>query len=162
MNNKSDKNSVTDWIFSDDHKIIKIILPVVILLLCSIYYNRHYHPQNFTKRYIDNVTERKTGFDACLYYVKIYQKGDKFYFKKTGMEFEILGLPEVIPDHLDCRYAIRGEIRPGDIFELKIIKKLTPRIYKLLFSSITAIIILFLFFVYFRYSDKGFIPRIRR
>ena len=149
---------VSELFFSDNYKNGKVLLSAAILMISAIHFYIHYDHKPFPKDRIEHIVDEIGEYETCFYYVKLFQRGEKHYFRKQKTDFEIMNMPNDIED-LNLRYAIRGMIKSGNVFELHVIRQLTPRYLKIIYSICTVLIIIPLFFLYFHLSHEGFKPR---
>ena len=145
-----------DWLFSDQLKRSKVFVAIGVVMLSVLYFYlqySHFSSRNNKYRYKDLPNEC-----ICSFYKEILHFGSKYYLKVNDERFEILNLPENVKQDLQSLYAVRGIIIDGKFIKLMQIRKKTPRIYKLLYSGLTALVVCSLSFVYFRRSKKGLVP----
>ena len=145
--------------FSDQYKYLKILVYMLVLILCGIYFNLN-SPQKMPGIVNINGLQAASCMDeVCFYNVKILLKNGKYYMKNRYKEIEIKDFPVIAGQNLLGEYAIRGSINKEGNLRIEKIRRKYPRFYKLLYSGITALCVGALFFVHFRYSKKGFIPK---
>ena len=142
--------------FSDEHKLLKLGICFVILILCGIFY--HFNRfKSISDRYSATLT---VGSSICIFNAEIHRISSNEYVSvKKGKRFKILELPDSIAGDPQGEFAIKGYLTGRNVLVVEAIRRQFPRFYKLLYSGITALGIGALFFVYFRFRKGYFLPK---
>ena len=156
-NNKDFFKGVFSWLMTDRLKLIKICIPVAIIVLLGVYYIRNLVLVVNSPESIKHLFEKGPPFPICLKYHTIHHEDGMFFIRLSGTKIELRNLPNSIKDNLNSRYSIQAEMVEGMVLEVKKARPNQPRIYKIIFSGLTTLIVCSLFFLFFRYSNKGFV-----
>ena len=147
------------WVFSDHLRWAKICVPLIIIILSGFhYYNDLYRIIN-SREYIEKMFDQEGDFILCIRHVTIRRNNEIYFLKKYGRMIELRNLPVSVKQDLKRKYDISGMIVNGNILKVEAIKGKYPRIIKIGISGLTATIICFLFFIFFRFTKDGFVPR---
>lgn len=141
-----------------NNQYTRIFLCLVILLSCGLYANLNDEYIINSRAYIRKMFEDYEDFHLCLYRVGIYKREFKFFCKIAGYNLEIKNIPTSIAIDLDRKYEIKGYVIGRKILKVDTIFVKQKRIYKIVLSGITALIIIGLFFNQFKFTKRGFIP----
>ena len=146
-------------LFSDYLRWVKFGLAFMIVVAYGIYYNMNRSGEFAGLNSYGLYLEEKSNGNICLQIVKIIRKDGQLLAVTRNREFNLLNLPESVQNNFLGDYAIRGKIVKENYLIIESIRGKHSRFLKLAVSSITATIICILFFVFFRLSSKGFLPK---
>ena len=145
--------------FSDSHRWIKFGSVLTVLIVSGIYHNINLAdieacPENYHSVLVDS-----PDGSVCLSNVKIEIRDGRHLAVTRHNTVILLNLPEVIQQQYSGDFAIKGTLTHDNHLMVEKIRKKHSQILKIIASSITALIVCSLFFLSFRISRKGFIPR---
>jgi len=137
--------------FSDRLKLLKIVSCLAVVISCGLYYRFHAASNPLNDGYRQRI---------CLLKAKILQTAENTYTAENRMKrFKILNVPDSIEIKPGEEYSIMGYINDDGYLVIERIRRNYPYAFKLVYSALTAVIMCSLFFIYFKISRKGFVPR---
>ncbi len=123
----------------------------------GVYYNTNLIYVVNSRQHINHLFEKGPPFPICLKYCTIHHENGAFFILLSGKRIELRNLPDFVKGDANHKYSIQGQMLDGGVLNVKKTRPIQPRIYKIIFSGLTALIVCSLFFLFFRYSDKGFV-----
>ena len=152
-------SSFPNKVFSDKQKGFKILLPLIIIIFCGMYYFNNDEYNKMNRRNFEKLSLSNEGRYICLKRTRIYWNMGKFRLRTMGQEFEVGNLPDIYKNRINSTFAIKGRIDDKRNLHIIEIREQHPRTSKIIVSAITTTFICILFFFYFRWNSGGFIFR---